>query len=245
MQDFTITNFISAMIVKDARGKRIEYHDRYAAAFIIAKKGKIRFSYGSKELILSPESGVFLPKGLHYVNECLEDAESIVINFQTLAPYHEPLQTAPLSYAAAFASYEKIKTLSLSPSVQNRCEIFQILYALAKEILQSAKKESASLNPLVEKALLYINVHYQNADLTVAKIAHACHISEIYLRKLFKRELNTSPYQKVLAVRMSNALVLAREKRSVKEIAARTGYTDVFQFSRAYKRHFGHSPSQT
>ena len=31
----------------------------------------------------------------------------------------------------------------------------------------------------------------------------------------------------------------------VKEIAAAVGYSDIYQFSRAYKRHFGFPPSKT
>ena len=71
-----------------------------------------------------------------------------------------------------------------------------------------------------------------------------CAVSEVYLRKLFEKELQASPYGKITEMRMDKAKMLIEEKRPLKEIADSVGYSDVFQFSRAYKRYFGHAPTK-
>ena len=63
--------------------------------------------------------------------------------------------------------------------------------------------------------------------------------------KLFAKELNTSPFRHLTKLRMEKASLLIFEKRPLKEVAESVGYSDVFQFSRAYKRYFGYPPSKS
>ena len=97
---------------------------------------------------------------------------------------------------------------------------------------------------MIVRAQEFMNQAYGRSGLTVEEIAQHCCISQVYLRKLFARELATTPFRYLTEIRMEHARMLAEEKRPLKEIAARVGYGDVFQFSRAYKRHFGYSPSR-
>ena len=83
MRHFVITEFVSLFYVYDFKGQKKEFQQRFASCFIITVKGKIRFSHRDGELIAQAGQPVFLPRGLHYVNECLEDAESYVFNLQT------------------------------------------------------------------------------------------------------------------------------------------------------------------
>ncbi len=244
MNDFIVTNFVSALIANDKQGKRTKYASRYASALIVTKKGRIRFLYGKKELYLNAQNSVFLPQGLNYVNECIEDSESIVINIHTLTPCSKPLQLNPIPYDTALKYYKEIKVASLNPTFENNCRILEIIYALAQKMFKNTEKGGVTKSAFIEKALLYMNENYGNSDIKIAEIANVCHISEIYLRKLFEKELGMSPYKKILEIRMNAARLLAKEKRSVKEIATSVGYSDVFQFSRAYKKYFGYSPSQ-
>ena len=44
---------------------------------------------------------------------------------------------------------------------------------------------------------------------------------------------------------MKKAYEMILERMPVKKIALSVGYTDVYQFSRAFKRYFGYAPSET
>jgi AraC-like DNA-binding protein len=69
-------------------------------------------------------------------------------------------------------------------------------------------------------------------------------ISTAYACRLFRRYGTTSPYQELLRQRMTRAAdLLTHEGLQVQQAAARLGFTDAAQFSRAFKRVAGVSPS--
>ncbi len=242
-ENFVITELVGAFIANDPAGRKKEFIDRRSACFILTQRGKIRFRYPGGEVVAEVGRPVFLPRGLSYINECLEAAESYVFNFQTLNQSMAPMQLAPLAGDLAEKYYEAICAASLSPSLQSNLLIFESLYALARRLLDVGES-AGDLHPIVREAMVFMQQHAANAQLTVADMARHCHISEIWLRKLLEKELHTTPHRQLIAIRMKKASLLIEDKRPLKEVAAAVGYSDVFQFSRAYKRHFGHAPSK-
>ena len=85
---------------------------------------------------------------------------------------------------------------------------------------------------------------------SVAQAARECRISTAYACRLFRRYDATSPYQHLVRERMNLAAdLLARreaggERLLVKQVATHLGFTDPYQFSRAFKRVFGISPAR-
>ena len=179
-----------------------------------------------------------MPQGLCYENECIEDAHSLVFSFYTLESYTEPLNLRKVSERFAKECYFNIERQIRGE--KNTQAIFITLYTLAQKLFEN---ESPAHSRIAD-ALRYISENYDNPSLTVQKIAANCYISEIYLRKLFEKEGLEPPFAVLTEIRMSRARELLLEKRPVKEIALSVGYSDVYQFSRAYKKHFGHCPSE-
>lgn len=243
MRHFVITKHITSFYTYDLKGRKQEFPRRRYSGFIITVKGKIRFTHRDGELIAQAGHPVFLPRGLHYVNECLEDAESYVFNLQTLQP-HEPMQLAPVSDDLAAEIYQRIREASLTPSLHSDLAIMEAMYALTQKLLLACDEPEAA-HPTINAAIRYMRKHCHRADLTVCEIARHGNISEVYLRKLFARELGMSPSRKLTELRMQRARLLIAEKRPLKEIASNVGYADVYQFSRAFKRHFGYPPSKS
>jgi AraC-like DNA-binding protein len=69
-------------------------------------------------------------------------------------------------------------------------------------------------------------------------------ISPSYLCRLFKRYAGHSPAAYLTRLKLdAAAYMLVSSPMSIKEIAARLAYSDQYNFSRSYKRHFGVSPS--
>jgi AraC-like DNA-binding protein len=74
-------------------------------------------------------------------------------------------------------------------------------------------------------------------------IAMRCHLDASYLCRLFQRFARTTPYKYLLRVKMHHAAEMLRSERLlVKELAARLGYGDPYQFSRIFKSVHGLSP---
>jgi len=70
------------------------------------------------------------------------------------------------------------------------------------------------------------------------------HLSVSHFRRLFQRLLGRPPHDYVLLCRMLAAAELLRDPGlQIKEAAARAGYDDPAQFSRAFKQQLGVAPS--
>lgn len=82
----------------------------------------------------------------------------------------------------------------------------------------------------------------KRADLQ--KLARDLGISYSKFRFAFKEQTGYPPRQYENRIKLNRARdLIAREGRSVSEAASDLGYSSVYYFSRAYKKHFGHSPS--
>ena len=243
MEKFVITKFKSLFIAHDLAGRKVNFTNRKSACFIITRKGKIRFTHANGHLTSQPGMPVFLPNGLSYLNECLETAESFVFNFETLNKDYPPQELSAIEDYTLMEYYERIRFHAETADLSSQILIFEAMYSLAFLLLGSMTTTNTN-HPIVSKAIHFISQNYERLDITVSDVAHHCSVSEVYLRKLFEKELHISPYKKITELRMNKAKTLIEEKRPLKEIADSVGYSDVFQFSRAYKRHFGHSPTK-
>ena len=243
MKELVITEFVSLIMANDPQGLKREFTDRFSACFIVTLRGRIRFIYEGGEVTAEPGHAVFLPKGLHYVNECVEQAVSAVFNFQTLCDYQAPVSLGTVSEAVLEECCARINGCTYAPGEQSRLTILETLYALARRLLIGCGEEEKT-HPIVAKAMQYMRRNCGNAELSVTEVAQYCCISEVYLRKLFRSTVQASPHEKLTEIRMEKARLLAEEKRPVKEIAAEVGYCDAAQFSRAYKRYYGYAPTK-
>lgn len=94
-----------------------------------------------------------------------------------------------------------------------------------------------------ERLRRYIEEHHLRVR-TVDDIARECRITPMYISRLFRRFGGTGAYQFLLRLKMNHAAELLDDGLLVKEVAACLGFADAFQFSRAFKRAHGVSPTQ-
>jgi AraC-like DNA-binding protein/quercetin dioxygenase-like cupin family protein len=78
---------------------------------------------------------------------------------------------------------------------------------------------------------------------TLGQIADACHVNAAYLCRLFRRFDHQSPYQFLLRLKMHLAAEWLHDPDAlIKQVSERSGFSDPFHFSRAFKSVFGLSP---
>ncbi len=241
MNEFIISDYLGCVDVFDLKGRKIKFESRYSDCFIITFSGKIHFSYDGGDIFADKTQPVFLPRGLRYTNECVEEAKSLVINFYANRKPSEPMQLSKLPLAAA--QKYRGSLLALSKDSKNKMLIFSELYSLAYLLFQT-HDEADTADMILNHAFEFMRKNYDKNWLTADKIAKSCFVSEIYLRKLFQKKYNTTPFKALTKIRMDEAYLLCLEQRPIKEIALRVGYSDLYQFSRAFKRYFKISPSE-
>lgn len=88
----------------------------------------------------------------------------------------------------------------------------------------------------------YIEDHYRSTR-SIKEVAAACHVDAAYLCRLFQRFGREQPARYLQHLRLSHAAeLLHTTDLLVKEVANRLGFSDPFNFSRAFRRAFGVPP---
>lgn len=120
---------------------------------------------------------------------------------------------------------------------------------LVRELLSSrarheAIQTTASAGALARRIRNYLDIHYSE-PLTLQSIGEALGVSEYHVAHVFKAEMGSSPMQYVMKRRMGEAQTLLMDtNRSVADIAEQLGYSSPWNFSTAFGKCVGMSPSQ-
>lgn len=119
---------------------------------------------------------------------------------------------------------------------------YQFVYEL---ISMLNEREAAEDKPdLAQLAVRYLQEHYRE-PVTMDELAGVFNCSVTHLSRLFKRQTGVSPIHYLIQMRMQHAKQwLHGSTASLKDIAGKVGYPDVFYFSRMFKKHTGYSPLQ-
>lgn len=82
-------------------------------------------------------------------------------------------------------------------------------------------------------------------QITIAELARECALSEFHFLRSFKDAFGCTPHQYHTARRLAIARdLLLERRRSVTEIAYLAGFSDIFSFSKTFRKHFMITPSQ-
>lgn len=123
--------------------------------------------------------------------------------------------------------------------VQDQMPVFKQLHNISS-IKYNTKKD---LYKRIQKAKEFIDSSFEN-DLTVNNIATHSFMSEYHFYRLFKQVQGISPMQYIIKKRLEKAKhLIAQQQMPINEVALHTGFTDVFSFSKMFKKHFQMSPS--
>jgi transcriptional regulator GlxA family with amidase domain len=122
--------------------------------------------------------------------------------------------------------------------VTDQVQVFKQLQSIP-----SVKNETR--RDLCRKVLIgkdYIDSNFTE-NLSIAHISQIAGLSEYHFFRLFKQMMGITPYKYILTVRLNTASKLLKSDFAVSEVAIAMGFADIFTFSKAFKKHFGVSPS--
>ncbi len=109
--------------------------------------------------------------------------------------------------------------------------------------LKSAKK-STRLELLRRLTLAKATIDDQIAQrIEMAVVAANAGLSEFYFCRSFKQLYGMSPYQYVLQQKLNRAKIAIETGANITETAFRFNFSDIFSFSKAFKKRFGIAPS--
>ena len=195
----------------------------------------------------------YMAKGLEYTVYFHDTGpgreDTVVIHFQMtdsegndIAPVLEPIICID-QVDTAFAldmdmlADEFKKNVVCIPRVQG--VIYNILASICKKQKRSTTKNKyACIRAGIE-------LLEQSSNMSIAQIATKCGVSECYFRRLFQEYSGESPvsFRQRHRIERAKQLLLSEENFTVSEIAQELGFSDVYHFSKTFKKHCGLSPS--
>ncbi len=130
-----------------------------------------------------------------------------------------------------------------------RCDTAEELKTAMLEICASLVDRVTTrnqVNPLIHRAISYIQENYADPELSLGGIAGALRIAPGYLGRVFKQSQGVTITKFITRYRIDRAmeLLIRGEYRKIADVALAVGYHDALYFSKEFKRLKGVSPSK-
>ena len=232
-----ITYFKNTFYMKLKKGEHFTYNPRLWSGIVYVISGKLEFHFENQTIKCQADDSILISQGTSYKVHYLEDSTSVVFNFYT----DENLKFPPITSNKInlYPSFKKIEEYSVNTSEHSYYAIMSELYNIVSKIFQS----NVQKNTLLTNAIKIINDNFNDSTFLCKNISKMLNVSESYLRAQFKKVYGISPYRYMTIVRMQEATNLLINNTSITETALAVGYSDIFQFSKAFKKFYGYSPS--
>jgi len=119
-----------------------------------------------------------------------------------------------------------------------------VIYNLLTYICQKQKKKTTKNKYACIKA--GIDLLEQNSNLSISEIAKKCGVSECYFRRLFEEYSGESPmnFRQHHRIEKAKQLMLSDEQYTIGEIAQELNFSDIYHFSKTFKKFCGVSPNR-
>lgn len=203
--------------------------------------GSALHTMGAKTLLLSSDCIFFLNKKDDYKVFVYEPGESLSVHFSTTDDVLTDSFCIPIVSQELISSLKKLKhcyetnneLLSLS-LLYNICAIFQAII----------EKEYFSKNRRMTELKQYIDANYYEKKLLEAVISMSG-LSSRRFTDLFKKHFNVTPNRYITLCRINAAKTLLETNMfSITSVAEQCGFSNVYYFSKVFKKETGISPSK-
>lgn len=131
--------------------------------------------------------------------------------------------------------------------LKNNALLFKIAEILFEFFTSDTKQGGYSVGQkriFLDHAIQYIEENC-SGELTLEQLAKECNYSTTYLSKIFKIELGINFYEYLTRCRLQKGIrELAMTTKKVATISFENGFSDVKSFNKAFRKHFGTTPSE-
>ncbi len=239
INDITLTDIRECFMVSSKKGENTVIKNRPSYALSFCIDGQITYIHNGKSTVSDPNCAVILPQGQTYTLVRDKSGSFPVINFTCCEVLCDTIIALPLQNASMYITqFKKLRSLSLFEG--NKAEMMSILY----HIFYRLSLENSKCMTLLP-AVTFIEQNYGNSDINNAYLADLCSISEVYFRRLFKKQYKTPPGQFICDIRIKKAKQLLSEGTlKIGAVAEECGFANQYHFSRMFKNKTGITPGE-
>ena len=226
----------------------------HESLFIVTSGNLLYESGGKRQVVRCGEVG-YIPRGNIDVSSAYgcDEVSYMSAKFNVSANERDFFASLPFEVLAACgdtAKYEKLFSIGLSAYISNQkghelvcCGILlQIVGLLFGE--RGDKKSVGARTRKILPALGMIENRFSDSSLRITELADSCCMSVKNFRRIFFEEKEENPYEYLQKFRIAKAeILLANTSESVTDIAVMCGFSDLYSFSHAFRKHTGTSPA--
>jgi len=247
LSDLTIKNVVRAYYAKHLAWERNRFSPRGANAIVLFTEGKIEYHFEGETLTAGKGDFLLLPGGLPYSGKKLADkCAFFVLDFDcTPRDAFEKFAAPAVLPAGDFEGAMRLFSEAINVWNEHRSDVKLKMKALAYQLLCEVLRDGAVQKNTVPVDVIvsYIAENIGDPNLSVSALCQQFFISESQLRRNIERATRLTPSEYILTLRLNRAKnELSYTDRTVKEIAARCGFSSPYYFSRCFRQEMGVPP---
>jgi len=218
---------------------------------------------GRHDLLLVPPKtrlSLVLPDGadgltIHLPADKIDDYDAAFGGFDSLVDItHTTLQSTPTTAVDAFRRMV-VTIFAGALEATSKTDMDRKLITALTDMLDGRKSNGNGCDPygrlekhrIMQRATDYVHMHLVG-DIRVTDLCAYCGVSLSTLQRIFRRELDLSPKDYILAIRLHEARRgfwdVDTKTLTIAEVAMNCGFTHMGRFSRQYRQHYGRLPSE-
>lgn len=206
-------------------------------------QGNSVFYTDGKDLAAETGSVTYIPPGVDYRHKTDTPEKVIILHLQSMGKVENQIQV--VSHATEL---EPLFRLLLETWEQgggdsyNRC--MALMYQIFGQLQQLQNRDTPAVPASIQPGIEMLHRSFRDPHLTVAALAKACFVSEVYFRRVYRSCMGESPLQTILELRFRYARNLLRSGYyTPKQASELAGFSDVKYFRTAFKKRYGETPS--
>ena len=157
--------------------------------------GKISVTDEKGKTIISKSPSItFVPKGMSYFTEVIESGEMIAVHFdESEEIFENSLKVFEISNPSAF---QKLFLSLLENQNRGKSEAYSSFSVFYEILALLFEMEQQKIPEKMRKAKALIDENFSDPSLSVSFVAQTLTISEVYLRREFKKSFGTDMHPK-------------------------------------------------
>ena len=169
---------------------------------------------------------------------------------ETIKEYMDLIGVTPQNNILHISLYNELKAImesiydsSQAISLSSKLSVTGLIYEFFSVLIQNSTRDQKT--NLIHSSLKIIDYNYCT-NISIEQIAERLSVDPAYLSRKFTESVGVSPKRYILNRRIERAKELLRcTDASIFEIANSVGYEDQFYFSRVFKNHTQHTPTES
>lgn len=228
------------------KNRKGDVKSRKQHSFLYVGEGVYHFSYENGGFYANKGELVYIPKGSRHHFEVVDEKSvcyQIEFEMETTdfsLPMHPiKLENNDKNLVLMKDAVLYFNTGLLPDYFISLGKLCYLCADMTKQINEKTRKKSRIL-----PALEYLEEHCHE-KIELSTLSELCHLSLSQLRRIFAKEINTTPTAYKNSLRIEKAKrMLCNEDVNVSQVAQILGFENIYVFSNTFKKYAGISPTQ-